>query len=314
MKNIAFIFPGQGSQAVGMAKGIYETYPHVRYIFDDANAILARDIKGLMFEGPSIELDLTRNAQCALLIANHVSLTVLRSVLGIRPEIYAGHSLGEYSALVAAGALDFPDALRLVDHRGKFMQEAVQAGHGKMCAVLGLDTAELEEICARVSFDDSIVVVANINCPGQVVLSGHARAVERATEAALKAGAKKAIILKVSVPSHSPLMEGAAVRLAEVMEDIHFKPFDAPVVSNVEALTIGDFTEIPDLLQRQLVSPVRWIETIEFMKCHGINRFIEIGPGKVLTALNKRIDKGIETFKCGEPKDLEALKTEFKAF
>lgn len=314
MKSIAFIFPGQGSQAVGMAKAIYEGYPHVRYIFDDANAILARDIKGLMFEGPSEELDLTRNAQCALLVANHAVLTALRKVLDERPEIFAGHSLGEYSALVAAGALDFEDALRLVDLRGKFMQEAVKAGEGKMCAVLGLDTVDVEEICARVSFDDSIVVVANINCPGQVVLSGHAAAVERASEAALQAGAKKAIILKVSVPSHSPLMDGASEKLARVMEDIDFKPFCTPVVTNVEAAVLDDCTRVPDLLRRQLVSPVRWVECIEVMKFRGITTMIEVGPGRVLTALNKRIASDIETFKVGEPKDLEALTAKFKAF
>jgi [acyl-carrier-protein] S-malonyltransferase len=314
MKNIAFIFPGQGSQAVGMAKSFYEAFPNVRYIFDEANSILGRDIKGLIFDGPSEELDLTRNAQSALLIANHAILTALRGVLDIRPDISAGHSLGEYSALVAAGALDFPDALRLVDSRGKFMQEAVKVGEGKMCAVLGLSATELEAICVKVSTDDNIVVVANINCPGQVVLSGAARAVETASEMALQMGAKKAIILKVSVPSHSPLMAGAAEKLAQVMETVDFKPLNTDVISNVEATPVDDYLKVPELLRRQLVSPVRWTESIEFMKNAGITLMIEVGPGKVLTTLNKRIDKAIVTFKCSEPKDLEALKAEFKAF
>ena len=307
MENIAFIFPGQGSQFVGMARAIFDSNARVRDIFDEANSILARDLKRLMFEGPSEELDLTRNAQCALLVANHVSLTALTGLIDIKPQMFAGHSLGEFSALVAAGALGFEDALRLVDQRGKFMQEAVGVGEGMMCAVLGLDTPELEEICAGVSKDDSIVVIANINCPGQTVLSGHAHAVERAREAALKAGAKRAIILKVSVPSHSPLMQGAACRLAKAMEGIDFKPMSAPVVSNVEAVPIEDHTRVPELLRRQLVSPVRWVQSIEFIKSKGITAMIEVGPGKVLTTLNKRIDKDIESLKAGEPEDLEAL-------
>ncbi|MEE9542434.1 MAG: ACP S-malonyltransferase [Thermodesulfobacteriota bacterium] len=307
MKNIAFLFPGQGSQFVGMAKAIYEGSSEVKAIFEEANSILGRDLKGLMFEGPNDELDLTRNAQTALLVANYACLTALTDIIDIKPAVYAGHSLGEFSALVAAGALSFADALRLVDLRGKFMQEAVKVGEGKMCAVLGLGTVDLDNICAEASTDDSIVVVANINCPGQVVISGHTSAVERASEAALKAGAKRAIILKVTVPSHSPLMEGASAKLAEVMAGIEFKEMQVPVVTNVEAALLDDYSRAPELLCRQLVSPVRWVESIELMKSNGITAMIEVGPGKVLTTLIKRIDPDIEIFKAGEPKDLEAL-------
>ncbi len=312
MKDIAFLFPGQGSQAVGMARILYERFDVVRSLFEEASTVLGRDMGSLLFDGPSEELDLTQNAQTALVVANQASLLALSETTGLSPAVCAGHSLGEYSALVCAGVLSFADALKLVDLRGRFMQEAVEVGEGAMCAVLGLDTERITDICSNVSTADSLVVVANINCPGQVVISGHARAVERAKEASIEAGAKRAIMLKVSVPSHSPLMEPAAERLAEVMADIEFMPFKVPVVTNVEASPLEDSTRVPDLLRSQLVSPVKWTESIETITGSGIDTMIEVGPGKVLTTLNKRIDKETATFRAGEPTDIEALIEAFK--
>ncbi|MBE9532393.1 MAG: ACP S-malonyltransferase [Proteobacteria bacterium] len=312
MKNIAFLFPGQGSQLVGMAKGLYEGSDKVRSIFDEASTVLGHDMKGLIFDGPAEELNLTRNAQAALVVANYSALTALNDVLGLTPVFVAGHSLGEFSALVAAGVLDFADALRLVDLRGKFMQEAVKVGEGSMCAVLGIDTELLGEICSEASTEDEKVVVANINCPGQVVISGHAKAVERASEFSLKQGASRAIVLKVSVPSHSPLMESAAEHFAQVLDKINFKPFNIPVVTNVEAEALTDSTRVAGLLTDQLTSPVRWVESIEHMRDSGVDTMIEVGPGKVLSTLIRRIDKGIKTFRAGEPADIDAIVEAFK--
>ncbi len=312
MKNIAFLFPGQGSQAVGMARALYERYGVVKSLFEEASTVLGRDMGSLLFDGPAEELDLTRNAQTALVVANQASLLALNETIGISPSMVAGHSLGEYSALVSAGVLSFADALKLVDLRGKFMQEAVEVGEGAMCAVLGLDTGLLTDICTKASTADNLVVVANINCPGQVVISGHTGAVERAKEASIKAGASRAIMLKVSVPSHSPLMEAAAERLSEVMADIEFRPFKVPVVTNVEARPLKDCSRVPGLLRSQLVSPVRWTESIEMIRGSGVDTMIEVGPGKVLSTLLKRIDKGITTYRAGEPEDMEALREAFK--
>lgn len=312
MKNIAFLFPGQGSQSVGMARALYERFDVVKSVFEEASAILGRDMRSLLFDGPPEELDLTRNAQTALVVANQASLVALNECTGISPAVCAGHSLGEYSALVSAGVLSFADALDLVDLRGKFMQEAVEVGEGAMCAVLGLDTAVLNEICTKASTDDNLVVVANINCPGQVVISGHTKAVERAKEASIEAGAKRAIMLKVSVPSHCPLMEAAAERLNEAMDDIVFRPFNVPVVTNVEATPLEDSTRVSNLLKSQLVSPVKWTESIETIRESGVDTMIEVGPGKVLSTLIKRIDKEITTYRAGEPTDIEALREAFK--
>ncbi len=307
MKNIVFLFPGQGSQVVGMAKALYEGTDSVKAVFDEASSVLGRDMKSLIFDGPAEELNLTRNAQAALVVANHAALTALNESVELTPVFVAGHSLGEFSALVAAGALDFADALRLVDLRGKFMQEAVKVGEGSMCAVLGLDTDILAEICSDASTEDEKVVVANINCPGQVVISGHTEAVERASEFSLKQGASRAIVLKVSVPSHSPLMAGAAEHFAQVLDKIDFKPFNVPVVTNVEAAPLEDSTRVAGLLTDQLTSPVRWVETIELMRDKGASTMIEVGPGKVLSTLIRRIDKEIKCFRAGEPTDIEAL-------
>jgi [acyl-carrier-protein] S-malonyltransferase len=264
-------------------------------------------MRSLIFDGPPEELNLTRNAQSALVVANHASLTALNEAAALTPLMVAGHSLGEFSALVASGVLGFADALRLVDLRGKYMQEAVKVGEGGMCAVLGLDTELLSEICAQASTEDSKVVIANINCPGQVVISGHTEAVGRASEFSLKAGASRAIVLKVSVPSHSPLMAGAAEQFALVMEKIDFKPFNLPIVTNVEAESLEDPSRVAALLKDQLTSPVRWVESIELMRDKGVSTMIEVGPGRVLSTLIRRIDKEIKTFRAGEPADIEAI-------
>ena len=307
MKNIAFLFPGQGSQSVGMVKALYDGSDKVKGLFEEASTVLGHDMKTLIFDGPAEELNLTRNAQAALVLANHAALTALNDAYDVTPAFYAGHSLGEFSALVASGVLDFADALRLVDLRGKFMQEAVKVGEGSMCAVLGIDTALLSQICSDASTKDEKVVVANINCPGQIVISGHTEAVSRASEFSLKQGASRAIVLKVSVPSHSPLMESAAEHFAQVLDKIEFKPFTVPVVTNVEASPLTESTRIAGLLRDQLVSPVRWVETIELMRDAGVDTMIEVGPGKVLSTLIRRIDKEINCFRAGEPADIEAL-------
>ena len=312
MKNIAFLFPGQGSQSVGMAKALYEEFDSVKALFDEASTVLGHDMSALIFDGPAEELNLTRNAQAALVVANQASLLALKERTEITPAFVAGHSLGEFSALVASGVLSFADALRLVDLRGKFMQEAVKVGEGSMCAVLGLDAELLGDICRDASEADSVVVVANINCPGQVVISGHKEAVERASEFSLKAGASRAIVLKVSVPSHSPLMEPAAENFAKVLENIEFKPFDVPIVTNVEAGPLEDSGSAAGLLRAQLVSPVRWVESVEFIRDNGAAVMIEVGPGKVLSTLIRRIDKEIKTFRAGSSADIEAITEYFK--
>jgi [acyl-carrier-protein] S-malonyltransferase len=310
MKKTAFIFPGQGSQFVGMAKGFYESSKAAKDAFDTASAELGFDMAKLCFEGPSAELDSTENTQPALLTASVAALRALKENLAgvsLSPSFFAGHSLGEYTALVAAGVIPFKDALRLVRLRGKFMQEAVPTGTGKMCAVLGLDVGVIAEICKEASVDGLAVVPANINSPGQVVISGHAGAVSVAAGLAKAKGAKRVLELPVSVPSHSPLMEGAASRLRLELEKTNFGKFSAPVVTNVEAEPLSDTSRVRELLTRQMTSPVRWVDTIIKMKAEGVGLIIEIGPGKVLTGLVKRIDADIAAANLSDVADMPAV-------
>ncbi|MBI5286605.1 MAG: ACP S-malonyltransferase [Deltaproteobacteria bacterium] len=303
--SLAFIFPGQGSQYVGMGKELWYNFNIVRDIFDEAGSALGVDISRLCFEGPEEELNQTQNTQPALLTVSIAAWIVLNQETGLTPTFVAGHSLGEYTALVVAGALDFKDAVRLVSLRGRFMQEAVPPGVGAMAAILGLDREAVEDICRQVN--NSIVVPANFNSPEHTVISGHREAVEEASMLAKERGAKRAVTLPVSVPSHSPLMRAASEKLTGVLADIKVDPLDIPVVTNVEAEPLTDHERVRELLVRQLYSPVRWVETILKMKELRVGKVIEIGPGKVLTGLVKRIDGGMETLNFEGKEDIQGI-------
>lgn len=304
MKKYAFIFPGQGSQYVGMGRTFFEGFASARDTFEEAAAALGFNIKKLIFDGPAEELDMTENTQPALLTVSIAALRVLGERFDFAPEFYAGHSLGEYTALVAAGAIKFSDALRLVRLRGRFMQEAVPASSGKMCAILGLDIKKVTEICERSSEGAGVVVPANINSPVQVVISGEMEAVERASELAGVEGARRVVPLSVSAPSHSPLMAGAAKRLAEALDGTDIVDASVPVITNAGAEPVKDAASIKELLTRQLTSPVLWVDVIRKMKAGGVGTIVEIGPGKVLTGLVRRIDKDIMTGNLSAAADL----------
>ena len=303
MKRTAFVFPGQGSQYVGMGKELYENFKVAKEIFDEADDTLHFSIKKICFQGPEEMLRLTENTQPAILTASIASLKVLQAEKEIEPELTAGHSLGEYSALVLSGALSFKDAVQVVRLRGKFMQEAVPVGEGAMAAILGMERGEVEKICEEVSYGE-ILSPANFNCPGQIAISGHSKAVERAIERVKQEG-KKALLLQVSAPFHSPLMKPAGERLGEAMEGIPVGDLNVPVVTNVEAEINRSKERVKPLLVAQVSSPVRWEESIRKMIGEGIERVLEIGPGKVLTGLMKRTDSSVET---GNLEDLQTLK------
>lgn len=302
----AFVFPGQGSQFAGMGKDLAENFPAARRVFEEADEALGFDLARLCFEGPEEDLKLTANTQPAILTVSIAALRALESETGISPDCAAGHSLGEYSALVCAGALDFADAVRTVRRRGIFMQEAVPVGVGAMAAVMGLEGEPLEEVC-RAAAQGEIVSPANFNSPGQVVIAGHAGAVERAIALAREKGAKRALPLPVSAPFHCALMEPAGERLAGVLEGIEVKPLRIPVVTNVEAAPNGDSSRIRDLLVRQVSAPVRWEESVAAMAAMGVELFVEIGPGKVLAGLIKRIAKTIPVQNVEDTASLKVL-------
>ncbi|MFQ5735847.1 MAG: ACP S-malonyltransferase [Thermodesulfobacteriota bacterium] len=305
MKKTAFVFPGQGSQYVGMCKSFYDEYSVARTTFEEASDAIGHDMARLCFEGPGEALDRTENTQPALLTASMAALRVLREKANIRPSFMAGHSLGEYTALVASGSLDFKDAVRLVKMRGRFMQESVSPGTGKMCAILGLDIDTVEVICDSASMGAAVVVPANINSPAQIVISGHAAAVDIAASLAMERGARRVVELQVSVPSHSPLMIKAAERLGTELTKTAFKTPDIPVLTNVEAQPAGHAESIREILIRQLTSPVRWVGIVRKLKKEGVRCIVEIGPGKVLSGLNRRIEKDIESVSVDTTSDIE---------
>jgi [acyl-carrier-protein] S-malonyltransferase len=288
---VAFVFPGQGSQFAGMGKDLAENFPLAREVFEEANDSLGMNLARLCFEGPEEDLKLTANTQPAIVTVSVAALRAMEAECGLQPDFSAGHSLGEYSALVCSGALSFADAVRTVRLRGTFMQEAVPVGMGTMAAVMGLDNAALNAVCSEAA-QGEIVAPANFNSPGQVVIAGHVAAVERAIKLAGERGAKRAMVLPVSAPFHSSLMVPAAERLQEVLKEVAVGPMKHPVVSNVEASPNQDPERVRPLLVSQVSAPVRWDESVSTMAKLGVERFIEIGPGKVLSGLIKRIAKG----------------------
>ena len=289
----AFVFPGQGSQKVGMLKDLYEAYPIVRERFAQADEALGYSISQLCFEGPDTELVKTANTQPAILTASVACYEILKEK-GFTPDIVGGHSLGEYSALVAAGVLDFKDVVYVVHKRGEYMQEAVPLGEGAMAAILALSREEVVCICAEVNDTVGSVQAVNFNCPGQIVIAGATKAVEVAAEKMKEAGAKRAVMLPVSAPFHSRLMEPAAKRLQEELNKIEVKNAQIPVVANITGEILTDGATIKAALVKQAAAPVLWEDCVATMVDFGVTRFVEVGPGKVLTGFTKKINKAME--------------------
>lgn len=304
-KNLAIVFPGQGSQSVGMLQELAAAFPSVRQTFAEASEALGYDLWNLVQNGPAEELNRTDITQPAMLAAGVAVWRVWQEQGGPVPAVMAGHSLGEYTALVCAGALEFAPAVRLVAERGRFMQEAVPAGEGAMAAVLGLDDDTVRSACARAAGEE-VVEAVNLNAPGQVVIAGHKAAVERALEELKAAGARRAVPLSVSVPSHCALMRPAADKLADYLQQVEIKPARIPVLHNVDVQMSSDPVAIRERLVQQLYSPVHWVGTVQTMVMQGIKRIVECGPGKVLTGLNKRIVKEIDALAVYDPASLEA--------
>ncbi|PMC38404.1 [acyl-carrier-protein] S-malonyltransferase [Bacillus sp. UMB0899] len=303
MTKIGFLFPGQGSQVVGMGKDFYQDIVESKEIFEKADKKLGQELKDLIFEGPQDTLTLTYNAQPALLTTSMAILEYVKK-FNIQADFVAGHSLGEYSALVAAGVLSFEDAVYAVKKRGEYMDEAVPAGQGAMSAILGMTAEELEKITTDVTENGDSVQLANLNCPGQIVISGTAAGVEKASALAKENGAKRAIPLVVSGPFHSQLMKPAAENFDQVLSELSFNDASIPVIANVTAQPVVSHEEIKALLVKQLFSPVRWEESVRTMIQNGVTTFVEIGPGKVLTGLVKKIDRSVTVYNIF---DLESL-------
>lgn len=300
---IGLVFPGQGSQSVGMGKSLCEAHPAIKQVYEEASAVLGYDSATLCFEGPAERLNLTEYTQPALLVSSIAALKTLESA-GIQPIAVAGHSLGEYSALVAAGGVSFRDAVGLVQKRGRYMSEAVAPGTGLVAALLGLTPDVVKDVCRAASVV-GVVAAANFNSPGQVVIAGEKAAVERAIELAKQKGCKKAIPLPVSVPVHTPLMQCAADRLAKDLAAIRWSDLRAPLINNAEARPISRANEIHASLVKQLPSSVLWEDTIRIMGTMGVTTFVEIGPGAVLTGLIKRILPEARLLNVNDPKSLE---------
>ena len=306
MMTIAFVFPGQGSQSLGMLAELAASHSSVQSTFAEASDVLSYDLLQLVHEGPEAELNKTAKTQPALLASSVAVWRIWNELSQNQPVIMAGHSLGEYSALVCSSALSFTDAIQLVADRGAYMQDAVPAGIGNMAAVLGLDDSQIEAVCEQAA-QGQIVSAANYNSSGQVVIAGHKEAVERAVELAKVAGAKRSVILPVSVPSHCALMQKAADQFAERLDKVKFEHPNIPVLHNVDATERSHVSEIKLALQGQLYQPVQWVETIQKMLNKGVNTVIECGPGKVLSGLIRRIDRSLNIFPVFDPASLEKV-------
>ncbi|MDT7779622.1 MAG: [acyl-carrier-protein] S-malonyltransferase [Acidobacteriota bacterium] len=307
--SLAFIFPGQGSQSPGMGRELAAEYAAAREVFEEADDALGFALSRLCFEGPAEELQLTENTQPAILVASIAALRAAESEGLPRPDFVAGHSLGEYSALVAAGALSLRDAVQIVRKRGSYMQEAVPVGVGAMAAVLGSDIETVESVCAEALREGEVCSPANINSPGQIVIAGSAAAVERAGALLKERGAKRVIPLKVSAPFHCALMLPAQERLAADLERVEFKDLSVPLVTNVDAALIRSGAQARDSLIRQVSSPVRWRESVELLVDAGVELFIELGPGKVLSGLVRQTAKRARSLNIEDAASLASTRT-----
>lgn len=303
-QKIGIVFPGQGSQSVGMGKALYDAHSSIKAVYEEASSVLGYDVAELCFAGPAERLNLTEFTQPALLVSSIAAWRLLEPV-GIKPVAAAGHSLGEYSALVAVGGLAFHDAVGLVQKRGRYMSEAVAPGTGLVAALLGLTADVVKEVC-RAASSVGVVAAANFNSPGQIVIAGEKAAVERAIALAKEQGCKKAIPLPVSVPVHTPLMQQAADRLAKELGAVQWSDLSAPLVNNAEAKAISRAGEIQASLIRQLPSSVLWEDTVHTMGKMGVTTFVEVGPGTVLAGLIKRILPGASILNVNDPKSLDA--------
>jgi [acyl-carrier-protein] S-malonyltransferase len=290
MASIAFIFPGQGSQSVGMGKDLFDNFSAAREVFDEADSALGFSLSEMCFAGSESDLALTANTQPAILTASVAAYRAFTAEGGPKPDFVAGHSLGEYSALVAAGVLDFADAVRIVRNRGTYMQEAVPVGAGSMAAILGLDIEAVEAGCAEAA-DGEVCSPANINSPSQIVIAGNTGAIDRACDKLKAAGAKRAIRLNVSAPFHCALMMPAQERLAEDLRTLEYGPFEFPIVHNVDASVNQDCGRVEMALTEQVSNPVLWLQSIRTLRAAGVETFAEIGPGKVLSGLLRQIDR-----------------------
>jgi [acyl-carrier-protein] S-malonyltransferase len=311
MNKLAFVFPGQGAQAVGMGKEFYDHYEVAKKLFEEADEALGYSITKLCFEGPEEELKLTANTQPAILTVSVIAQELLKEN-GVAPDIVGGHSLGEYSALVAAGVLSFSDAVVLVHKRGQYMQEAVPVGKGGMAAIIGLDNEVIGKACEEASKEAGAVQPVNFNCPGQTVIAGTTEGVKAAVEKLSAAGAKKAVVLPVSAPFHSTLMKPAAEKLAAELDKVSLSDAKIPVVANYTGKLEQDAAEIKQNLVAQADHPVQWIQCVETMKAFGADIYVEAGPGRTLCGLNRRIDRKLKSLHVENIETLKKVLDSFK--
>lgn len=308
MGSVAFIFPGQGSQTVGMGRDLWDNFTEAREVFAEADDAVGFKISSLCFEGPQNMLNLTANTQPAILTVSIAALRVLQYRIGIEPDYFAGHSLGEYAALIAADALEFYDGVKTVQKRGQYMQEAVPEGEGGMAAVLGLTREAVEKAC-RTAANGAVVTPANFNCPGQIVISGQVDALWRAMSLAEEMGARKIVSLPVSAPFHCELMVPAGERLQAYLQGVSISALTHPVVTNVEAAENREADRVKDLLIKQVSHPVMWEDSVRTLLAQGVDTFVEIGPGKVLSGLVKKIERSATVISIGDTKDLIGLES-----